>query len=88
MKLGISWAKRKASRTEYFQRFVYGWRTKECSACSGSGYYDDTGSPKCGACDGTGKEVYRGPKSYLVSLAAKDLGKPLGGRGLQGAEET
>ena len=26
----------------------------KCSACSGSGYYDNTGSPPCGACDGTG----------------------------------
>lgn len=26
-----------------------------CSACSGSGYYDNTGSPKCGCCNGTGK---------------------------------
>ncbi len=27
-----------------------------CLACAGSGYYDDTGSPKCSACGGTGKE--------------------------------
>ena len=25
-----------------------------CAACSGSGYYDITGSPPCGACGGTG----------------------------------
>lgn len=28
-----------------------------CVACNGSGVYDTTGSPKCGSCDGTGKEV-------------------------------
>lgn len=28
----------------------------KCLACAGSGHYDDTGSPKCGACNGTGKE--------------------------------
>lgn len=28
---------------------------KECLACAGSGYYDDHGSPLCGACGGTGK---------------------------------
>lgn len=28
-----------------------------CVACSGSGRYDTTGSPKCGACNGTGKNV-------------------------------
>lgn len=26
-----------------------------CAACSGSGVYDDHGSPACGACDGTGR---------------------------------
>lgn len=29
---------------------------QKCYACSGSGYYDNTGSPKCSACDGTGLE--------------------------------
>ena len=28
--------------------------TELCGACSGSGYYDDTGSPACGACEGKG----------------------------------
>jgi hypothetical protein len=26
----------------------------ECTACSGSGYYDHNGSPRCGACNGNG----------------------------------
>lgn len=26
----------------------------KCAACSGSGYYDNTGSPPCGSCNGTG----------------------------------
>jgi hypothetical protein len=26
-----------------------------CYACNGIGRYDTTGSPKCGACGGTGK---------------------------------
>jgi DnaJ-class molecular chaperone len=30
-----------------------------CIACNGSGYYDDHGSPKCDACDGTGKDLSR-----------------------------
>lgn len=29
----------------------------DCSACSGSGRYDHNGSPKCGACEGTGKDT-------------------------------
>ena len=27
----------------------------DCVSCGGSGYYDVTGSPKCGSCKGTGK---------------------------------
>lgn len=29
---------------------------KKCMACNGSGRYDSTGSPPCGACNGTGFE--------------------------------
>ena len=29
----------------------------KCIACNGSGHYDHNGSPPCGACDGTGKEL-------------------------------
>jgi DnaJ-class molecular chaperone len=46
---------RKKQRTEYYNKFIAGKKLKVCSACSGSGYYDDNGSPKCGACNGTGK---------------------------------
>lgn len=28
----------------------------KCSACGGSGRYDNDGSPPCGACNGTGRE--------------------------------
>ncbi len=31
-------------------------RSKKCTACNGSGRYDNHGSPKCGACKGTGRE--------------------------------
>ena len=30
-----------------------------CVACSGSGYYDVKGSPKCSSCAGTGFEIVR-----------------------------
>lgn len=29
-------------------------KRKKCVACNGSGRYDVAGSPKCGACKGTG----------------------------------
>ena len=49
---------RKAQRTAHFERFVKGRKQRKCTACNGSGYYDNTGSPRCGSCEGTGKEFY------------------------------
>lgn len=57
------WQLEKIKRTEYYFKFVYGWRLRPCSGCNGSGYYDNSGSPKCGSCEGTGKERFRGPKA-------------------------
>jgi len=51
--------KRKLERTKYYLGNVFGWKLRDCVACNGSGIYDNTGSPKCGACDGTGKERYK-----------------------------
>jgi DnaJ-class molecular chaperone len=48
--------KAKLARTEYYERFIKGWKQRPCGACAGTGY---KGSPKCGACEGTGKERYR-----------------------------
>jgi DnaJ-class molecular chaperone len=59
----MTFHERKARRAEWYFRFVYGWRTRVCSACAGSGYYDSDGSPRYSACDGTGKETYKGPKA-------------------------
>jgi hypothetical protein len=39
----------------YWAELNYPEEEKVCSACNGSGYYDNTGSPKCGCCNGTGK---------------------------------
>ena len=50
---------RKKWRTEQYFKYEYGQKLRPCSACSGSGIYDNTGSPKCGACEGTGKERYK-----------------------------
>ena len=50
---------RKEERRLYFEKYVKGWEERLCTACNGSGYYDNNGSPKCGACDGTGKEKYK-----------------------------
>ncbi len=50
---------RKKARTEYYMKFIHGWKLRPCTACNGSGRYDHNGSPKCGGCDGTGKERYK-----------------------------
>jgi hypothetical protein len=55
----MTFAERKAIRTDFFTRFVKGWKTVVCSACAGSGRYDHNGSPKCSACNGTGQTKER-----------------------------
>ena len=50
---------RKRWRKEYYMRFVYRWKERPCTACNGSGYYDNDGSSPCEGCDGTGKERYK-----------------------------
>lgn len=57
----MNFRERKAARTAYYFRFVFGWRQRPCTACNGSGRYDGNGSPKCGSCDGTGKETFKPP---------------------------
>lgn len=57
-----TWHERKKFRTEYFWKYVYKWKLRKCIACNGSGYYDNTSSPKCSACEGTGKERYKSVK--------------------------
>ncbi len=48
--------KRKEVRTNLYMLWVYKWKLIKCRACAGSGRYDNTGSPKCSSCEGTGKE--------------------------------
>lgn len=48
------YAERKKARTKlYFSQ--HGKKLTVCGACSGSGYYDANGAPRCGYCGGTGK---------------------------------
>lgn len=51
--------KRKQARIEHHAKYVAGWKQRPCTACAGSGRYDSCGSPKCGACGGTGRERYK-----------------------------
>ena len=50
---------RKQARKDYYDKFVKGWKERDCSACAGSGYYDSGNYPDCGACEGTCKETYK-----------------------------
>lgn len=58
----------KQRRTEYYLKYIHGWKLIPCMACNGSGYYDNTNrrgnTPKCGSCDGTGKERVS-PEAYI-----------------------
>ena len=52
------YSKRKAERVARFNKTA-GIKQVTCGACSGSGYYDHFirgRTPKCGNCNGTGKE--------------------------------
>ena len=49
-----SYQQRKDQRRLEFEA-QQGKKLVRCTSCSGSGYYDHNGSPKCGACNGTGK---------------------------------
>ena len=50
-----NYLKRKIERTNRYFKNEYKNKLITCTACSGSGYYDHNGSPKCGSCNGTGK---------------------------------
>lgn len=66
----LNFHQRKEERKEYYFRFVYGWKQCVCTACNGSGYYDNSRNgktPKCSACDGTGVDKYRSYKSYEIN---------------------
>ena len=55
----MDFKERKQKRKEHFEKNIKGWKQRPCTACNGSGYYDHNGSPKCGSCNGTGKEMYK-----------------------------
>jgi len=63
----MDFRERKKARTEYYMKYIHGWKLHKCGACNGSGYYDNNGSPKCGACNGTGKTRYK-PSSPLITF--------------------
>jgi len=51
----------KERKIKRIAKYIYNkeLKTKSCSACNGSGYYDHNKNPKCNACNGTGKEKYK-----------------------------
>lgn len=62
-KMGWPFYRLKADRTKRYFEEEFGWKLRHCTACNGSGYYDNDGSPDCWSCDGTGKERYPAEKS-------------------------
>ncbi len=61
----LSYTERKERRRQIYLASL-GWKQRPCTACSGSGRYDHNGSPKCGGCNGTGKERYK-PETQISS---------------------
>jgi RecJ-like exonuclease len=59
--------RRKEERRVRYAKYVHGWKEIPCTACNGSGYYDNNGSPKCGSCDGTGTEKVS-PAQYKIHM--------------------
>jgi len=55
----------KKERTKRYYSNVYKHKLGVCSACSGSGRYDNNGSSNCGCCDGTGKTLYKATGTIL-----------------------
>ena len=58
---------RKIARTVKFLS-EQGRKLVVCVACSGSGYYDSHGSPKCSSCDGTGKV-----REWVMTVSSKPV---------------
>lgn len=55
----MNFKERKLTRTERYLKYEYKKKLKPCLASNGSGYYDHCLNgriPKCGSCNGTGKE--------------------------------
>ena len=60
----MNFRERKEQRRLHYEKYVKGWKLVTCTACNGSGYYDNYNSPRCGCCGGSGKE--RRPPSIQI----------------------
>lgn len=73
----MDFKQRKQKRIEHFEKNVKGWKQRPCLACNGSGYYDHNGSPKCGSCRGTGKEMYKSDSIKKHDKVVLNSGGPI-----------
>ena len=44
----MDFKERKQKRIEHFEKYVKGWKQRPCTACNGSGYYDNNGFQNVG----------------------------------------
>lgn len=51
----LTWKQYKKIRRDYYLKYIKGNKLIICSACNGSGQYDDSNNPKCSSCNGKGK---------------------------------
>ena len=72
----MSWEEDKEDRKEYYLKHVYGWKQRPCTACNGSGWYDNCDkkgrATPCSSCEGNGREKYK-PRSDWMSKKNKSL---------------
>lgn len=54
----MNFQERKKLRSDYYFKFIFGYKLRKCISCSGTGFYDNDKSPICSSCEGTGKEKY------------------------------
>jgi len=71
----MDFKERKQKRKQHFEKYVNGWKLRDCTACSGSGYYDNyIGGrvPKCSSCGGSGKERYKSESKSEIRIKKID----------------
>ena len=72
-----AWEQQKLWAKRAFFRWKYGWQYAPCTACNGSGHYDNDGAPPCQGCEppGSGRAWIRGPKAVPRNLTNEQLDK-------------
>ena len=72
----MTFHERKRKRTAHYLANIYMHKLVTCTACNGSGYYDNSDGSHCGGCDGTGRERKKTPRLYFETLDNPEMWMP------------